>query len=557
MFKRNKQPRILAQPHRTVGGNNNTGSTNDKYEKQRPSTSAAAYGPTRPTRLEPISDIEEADGGPNMMNKNEHHSEPNASNAKMLNDKYHWHNTRSACNIAHTDTVGNGDMRAQAERILAQTTGIFARALRVIHNEDVVDRFFEPEKSSADAAEHITYFEGRFHTAVDELTANVHVNTRNLPDGTEQQQIELLTELVLMKEKIQSLLIRIRAESAGAFAANQKYDRAVAYKQLSDYGAIAEKQSRVFYDISTALAGIHYAKLLDDIQRKIADVRAKLPNHRVLYATVAQQSVKDSRNKVDKLFRRLRPDIEVGRQPNIKPQANMQTEQPNTQVRQQQQTNAKPNSGRKQEHADANVATRPNSHDTINAESGNSETRADVQTTKPKLTYAQALSINPTQPRKPNTNASMNNRNASILGRPPQRNQSSNTAYNNINPCSDWPGDRRATKQRYKWNEHQPYHTHYATSAARNYGCTRFVANGYSRGSRMHRNGPTSTDQRHFPDWIAQNLFGNEQYAYERPRYGSDAENASNLYNRRSQVHQKFHGAYTAYVGRGGSAGRW
>jgi hypothetical protein len=57
---------------------------------------------------------------------------------------------------------------------------------------------------------------------------------------------------------------------------------------------------------------MHCAKMLEDIQRKIAEVRAKLPNLRVLYATIAQPSVRNSRNKVDKLFRRLRPDLSTG-----------------------------------------------------------------------------------------------------------------------------------------------------------------------------------------------------------------------------------------------------
>ena len=58
--------------------------------------------------------------------------------------------------------------------------------------------------------------------------------------------------------------------------------------------------------------------------------------------------------------------------------------------------------------------------------------------------------------------------------------------------------------------------------------------------------------QRHFPDWIAQNWFGDDQYVYARRRFGSDAENASNLHQRCGQMPQRFHGAYTDYFGRGG-----
>jgi hypothetical protein len=479
ILKRNKQSRIRAQPHRTDATNNNCDKQicdkNKTFEKQTEvSASVAAARPTVMTRMELDSIAEQVEGGPLDANFNvgndEHQSATGAANANMLNNKYHWYNTGNAGNIERSHLVLNDDKRTQAEAILAQTTGIFVRVLRVIHNESVVDRLFQPEKSSADAAEYITYFEGRFREAIDELTAKVHVSTRNLPNGTEEEQTELLTELVLMKEKIQNQLIRIRAESAGAFAASQKYDRAVAYRQLSDYGAISEKQNRIFNELSTALAGIHYAKLLEDIQRKIIEVRSTLPNHRVLYATIAQQSVRNSRNKVDKLFRRLRPDMAVGpadtRQcgkelGNIREQTRIGARQHNsTNAHGYAQTahnrkediahprtdtwqNSRTSQNAQSEHArtrtsahsgttkpkqtyaqtvgnsGANANSRP--HETIHAQSAQTENihnRADEQTTKSKILAAQAKRDDSAQQSTCDVNANI--RNTSLLGRPPQ-----------------------------------------------------------------------------------------------------------------------------------------
>jgi hypothetical protein len=593
ILKRNKQQRMPAQLHRTNSGNGNFCNQNDKCGKHKPSTNAAVCRPAGPTRLEPISDIEGADGGPNVANNatdDEHH---NAPGAKIINDKYHWHNMRNADNIAHINVAGDGRMRAQADKILAQTTGIFARVLRVIHNEEVVDRFFEPEKSSADAAEHVAYFESRFREAAGELTANVQVGTRNIPDGTEEERMELLTELVLMKEKIQNLLMRIRAESAGPFATNQRYDRAVAYKQLSDYGAISEKHNGIFNQISTALAGIHYAKLLDDIQRKIADVRSTLPNHRVLYATVAQQSVKDSRNKVDKLFRRLRPDLSVGRADSQQrtqdmPQHARTRERRHYDANAQNSAHASNSAAGKIAPLHTNTANDLGKSQNVQLRHSRAHTSADAQSTKPKQTYAQTVrnsdtnanshahgtkraqsaktenipkpadqqTTKPKMPAAPvphnddaplrTCHANTNSRNDSLLGRPPQH------ANNSVR--TDWPADRPKPIRNQHYGERGHYQAGY--KAGRSWNASRAYNGTNWDGSRswMFNSWAGPAAQRYFPNWGGRNWHTDVHYAFCGPRYSSNAQTESNLHQHRDRMPQKFCGPYIGYADQ---VGRW
>jgi hypothetical protein len=539
--------RVYAHPQQRISfadavGNNQVSNGKQQTLKQVESDKSAVE---IPTRMDTHSDV--ARNG----------REASAANAKTTYDNYHWRNTNYVNNarndVINADTSDiNSNIRERADGLLAQTTVLLTRLLRVVHNEDVVDRFFEPEKSTADASEYIAYFDGLFRDGLDELTTNVRTKTRNLQVGTQQEQTELLTELVLMKNKIQNILVRIRAESASPFAGNQKYDKSVAYKQLTDYDVVSANQNRIFHQMSNALAGVHYAKLLDDIQRKIAEVRATLPNHRVLFATVAQQSVKNSRSKLDKLFRRLRPDLSVGRQQTTQQQSNMQTDAPSTQMDQEQQLDMRRDGSSRREKAESNVATVSNNHIGIISDSAKDNIRTDLQTTKPKLPYAQVRNTNQTQSRKPD--ARMNNNNASLLGRPPQRHDNSTSAQNRTSRPGEWPASGRSTNNYNQYNEQRAYYAQHTTNATRNHGCARFDANGYNQGSWTRRNNPASAYQHQFPDWIAQSWYRNGQCVYTRRRHGPIAEDASNLHPRRGQIQ---HRAHTGYVGPGSSAGRW
>ena len=78
--------------------------------------------------------------------------ETSIANAKATCDRYHWRNTnttnstRNDKNSAHSNHEINTNSRERAEDILAQTTGLLARLLRAVNNEDSVDSFLRTSK---------------------------------------------------------------------------------------------------------------------------------------------------------------------------------------------------------------------------------------------------------------------------------------------------------------------------------------------------------------------------------------------------------------------------
>ena len=197
--------------------------------------------------------------------------------------------------------VGN---EVEIEQVVTQINRLQHRLRELINDDDKVDSLFKPESNVFDFDEWTQFFDEMATSGTSKIDTHVKLADFPLPDVNDTQRMRLLGDLVLLRNKVANLLIRLRNGSLLRF--NRETNLPTAFKQLSNVDSLLANNSDAFLRIGTATIGNHYLTLLRDTEQRIAAIRETLPNTRRLYETVADDNFRNSKRKLDALFRRMR-----------------------------------------------------------------------------------------------------------------------------------------------------------------------------------------------------------------------------------------------------------
>jgi hypothetical protein len=209
------------------------------------------------------------------------------------------------------DDTSRVNKHVEIDRITDEIRALQRRLSNLVDDNDKIESIFHPESSRFDYDEWQSFFDDMAASAVQKISSHVALTSYSLPDVDDSFLMRMLSDLVLLKNSIANLLLRLRNGRLLRFTNGNL--PAAAYKHLSDVNRVLVSNRDAFDSISTAAIGSHYLALLRDTQQRIEAIRRSLPEQRRLYEAAAHSGFHNSRRKLDSLYRRIRNSQEAQR----------------------------------------------------------------------------------------------------------------------------------------------------------------------------------------------------------------------------------------------------
>ena len=195
----------------------------------------------------------------------------------------------------------------EAQRLLGRLAEVQKSLLGIVGREKIASDLFEPHKSEIPLNEYETHFQKMYGDASLLLSSDITANVASNSLGTEQERVDELIELRTIKSQLANNLVRLRVGTALRFDAKMASGLSASYSNLSDVKAVIARNTEAFNAINKSVLGLHYVRILDNVQQRMKVLRDSLPAYRTIYTAVANKRVVDSHKKLNATIRKLTP----------------------------------------------------------------------------------------------------------------------------------------------------------------------------------------------------------------------------------------------------------
>jgi hypothetical protein len=190
--------------------------------------------------------------------------------------------------------------------VLRDTLAKQEDALSSLNRHEQLVHFFHPERSRLSVAEYHEFYRKRFDDAVASLQYGTHHDLRQMGTLTEAQRIRVFVEQVELRDKLVSVLLRLRNGQLFKFNNKVQFSHEPAFAPLSNYDSVTSGNNDAFQTIVEATMASHYLSVLDAVQNRIEALRADIPDERAIFEAMAAPLATESNRKLTAAFNRLR-----------------------------------------------------------------------------------------------------------------------------------------------------------------------------------------------------------------------------------------------------------
>ena len=141
--------------------------------------------------------------------------------------------------------------------------------------------------------------------SVDGFSAAIQIKLNSSGNLPEEERVDLLTELRVLKKRTTNAFVRMRYGSPARFPAQASYINNVQFGDLSNVQKINAANNQHFSAVNKAVCGMHYTKLLAEVQNQMQSIRATLPDYRIAYTAMANMQIPETRLKLNAEVRKL------------------------------------------------------------------------------------------------------------------------------------------------------------------------------------------------------------------------------------------------------------